>query len=148
MERVQLSKDLTFQKIFSVLIFVVLIAVMAGSGVNIWYVTAICAVAAYVGYSTIYQADNIEFDKDYMYISTRNDEVSASLAEVYVIKLTMTQLNRQRMWKVKYKIDGIEKAARFYPSYSPALDEFIQNVQAKNPDVKVSYSTNSFDLDS
>jgi len=52
------------------------------------------------------------------------------------------------MWKIKYEVNGIKKAARFYPDYDRvALDEFTDLVKLKNPDATIDYSTNTFDFD-
>lgn len=147
MERIQLSKDLTFQKIFMALLFGVIVIVMVSNSVNIWYTIGMLAIAVYLGYRTIYLADNIDFDDKNMFVRTRNDEITIDLADVYAIKLTLGQLNRQRMWKIKYRINGVEKAARCYPNYSPGLDEFIQNVKSRNPDVEVRYIAGPFNFD-
>ena len=147
MERIQLSKDLTVQKIVMLLLFAVVITVMIVKSVIIWYPIAATAVIIYLGYRTIYLADNIEFDDKNMFVSRKNDEITVDLADVYAIKLTLGQLNRQRMWKIKYRINGVEKAARCYPNYSPGLDEFIQNVKSRNPNVEVRYMTGPLSFD-
>lgn len=147
MERIQLSKDIIFQKIFMILLFAVVLTVMISNSVNIGFIIGTLAVASYLAYRTIYLVDNIEFDDKNMFVRTRNDEIIIDLADVYAIKLTLGQLNRQRMWKIKYRINGIEKAARCYPNYSPGLDEFIQNVKSRNPNVEIRYMAGPFNFD-
>ncbi|MBS1528535.1 MAG: hypothetical protein JST19_23010 [Bacteroidetes bacterium] len=147
MERIQLSKDIIFQKVFTILLFAVIITVMISNTVNIPYVIGTLVIAIFLGYRTIYLADNIEFDNKNMFVRTRNDEVAIDLADVYAIKLTLAHLNRQRMWKIKYRINGVDKAARCYPNYSPGLEEFIRNVKSRNPDVKVRNTVGPFDFD-
>ena len=93
MERIQLSKDLTFQKIFMILLFAVVVTVMISNSVNIWFTIGMLAIAIYLGYRTIYMADNIDFDDKNMFVRTRNDEITIDLADVYAIKLTLGQLN-------------------------------------------------------
>ena len=62
--------------------------------------------------------------------------------------MTGFRLNRRFMWKIKYQVNGINKAARFYPDYSLTnMNEFIENIKNKNPDLEVIYTSGPFDFD-
>jgi hypothetical protein len=83
-----------------------------------------------------------------MYISRSSGEVSVDLKDIYKVKIVAFAINRRYMWKIKYKANGIEKAARFYPdSDRVTLNEFIDLVKSKTPNAEIVYSTNSFDFD-
>jgi hypothetical protein len=97
---------------------------------------------------TFYLRDTVEFDDNNMYISRSSGEVSVDLKDIYKVKIVAFAINRRYMWKIKYKANGIEKAARFYPdSDRVTLNEFIDLVKSKTPNAEIVYSTNSFDFD-
>ncbi len=148
MERKQLSADLLIDKVVIGIILIVFSAVFFNRSVVWWGEALVIFVLLFFAFSIFYLPDTIEFDDNNMYIERRSGEITVDLRDIYTVKLTGFRLNHRHMWKVKYRENGIEKAARFYPNYSlTTLDEFTTQVKSKNPDAECIYSSGIFDFD-
>lgn len=83
-----------------------------------------------------------------MYLKRINGEIAIDPGSIYQIKMTTYRLNRRYMWKIKYKVNGVNKAARFYPDYSLTdMNEFVENIKHENPILEVIYTGNTLDFD-
>ena len=146
MERKSLSSKLTFNRIVIVILTIAFFIFILNRSFNMAILIFGAAILIF-GFSIFYLPDTIEFDDKNMYIMKRGDETIVDLKDIYMVKLTGMRFNYRHMWKIKYKINGIEKAARFYPDYSSALDEFTGLVKQKNPVAEIKYQSWFFDFD-
>ena len=92
-------------------------------------------------------AKTVEFDDHHLFISDKTEIEAIPLSNIFTIKLTMTQVNDDNFWKIKYVgNDGSNKAVRILPKRDN-FEIFKKTVQEKNPDVKIRNWSHSFDLD-
>ena len=149
MERKTLSANLLWDKIFFSFFGVILLIVCINQSFSPWELPAVFAVfSGIIFYSIFYLPDTIEFDDTYLYVTRKNGEISVDLKDIYMMKITTARLNHRNMWKIKYKMNGINAAARFYPPYSrDAFNEFANIVKSKNPAFEIKNFTWSFDFD-
>lgn len=148
MERKLLSHDMTFGKILSLALLVLFPLLLIKTAAPWWfYIIAAIIVGQMIAF-LIYLPDTVEFDDNNMYVSRSAGEITVDLKDIYKIKMVAYAVNRRYMWKIKYQVNGIKKAARFYPDYDRAmLNAFIDQVKLMNPAAEVDYSTSSFDFD-
>lgn len=148
MERKLLSHDMTFSRIICVVLLILIPLLLINTSAPWWAPVIVVVIAGQIAVFMIYLPDTIEFDDNNMYISRSSGEITVDLKDIYKIKMVALAVNRRYMWKAKYKVDGIEKAARFYPDYDRVvLNEFIDLVKSKKSDAEIDYSTNTFDFD-
>ena len=96
---------------------------------------------------TLFSAKRIDFDPDFMYIIHGGTIQTIPLSDVIVLKMTMTSISEEKMWKVKYRDEkGDIKSVRFLPKYKQ-LDLFKKAVSMKNPTVEIKNWSHSFDFD-
>jgi hypothetical protein len=145
-QRTLLSRNSTLGKIISFL-FLSIIAFFLQSAVDFEFLLIGCGLLAIVGYVLFFLPETIEFDDNSMYIKKRNGEIVVDLKDIYKIKITQVAFNNTHTWKIKYKLDGIDKSARFYPNNSSGFEEFINRVKLKNPDIQISNWTSTLDFD-
>lgn len=70
------------------------------------------------------------------------------LSHVATIKLTMTRINMNRVWKLKYlDLDGKKFAVRFIPEYDGSLEKFVECAKKQNPQLIYQPYSNSVDFD-
>ena len=113
--------------------------------------TAIPCVALLISAAALYylfsKAKRVEFDEHHLIISSKTHTEVVPLASVLTIKLTMTQINNDNFWKIKYiGNDGTKRAVRILPNREN-FEVFKNAVQLKNPQVKIRSWSHSFDLD-
>jgi hypothetical protein len=149
MERKLLSHDMTFARIINVIILTVFSLVFLKTSVPWWMYLVMAIIAGQMIAFVFYFPDKIEFDDKNIYIDRSGGEITVDMRDINTVKITPYAVNKSRyMWKIKYQVNGIKKAARFYPDYDRvALDEFTDFVKLKNPDATIDYSTNTFDFD-
>ncbi|HKG05048.1 MAG TPA: hypothetical protein VKB19_01250 [Pedobacter sp.] len=93
------------------------------------------------------KAKTVEFDSDFMYISKGQNTESIALGSVIGIKATMMKINREDMWKIKYKdAYGKVDSVRLLPR-NKTFEAFKRAVIHKNPHVEMRSEAKSFDFD-
>lgn len=142
-----MSRDLTFDKIVIGLFLALFLYVSSRSFDNWQFLVIGTLVIGGIGFSTFYLPDTIEFDNDNMYVQTRGDEIVVDLKDINTVKLTGFRMNHRYMWKIKYTLKGLDKAARFYPIYSGEFDSFTTLVKSKNPGAEIIYESSFLDFD-
>jgi len=149
MERKLLSHDMTLSRVINAIIIVAFSAIFFKTTVLWWMYLVIAIITGQMIAFVFYLPDRIEFDDKNIYINRSGGEITVDIRDIYGVKITPYAVNKSRyMWKIKYEVNGIKKAARFYPDYDRvALDEFTDLVKLKNPDATIDYSTNTFDFD-
>ena len=95
------------------------------------------------------KAKIVEFDNNFMYIRSKTFEEKIPLKNVYKIKMTMTKINKQNMWKIGYyEKDQVEKSIRILPRFfSKDFEEFKNIVKIKNRNVELQNWSYSLDFD-
>lgn len=96
-----------------------------------------------------YQAKTVEFDNEYMFVSSRKGVEKIQLKDVFKIKLTLSRIQYAYFWKISYKNnDGIHKSVRILPiNKSNVFNEFIDVVRKKNSNLITKHWSHSFDFD-
>jgi ribosomal protein L31E len=91
----------------------------------------------------------VEFDNDFMYIKGKSGEEKIPLKNVYKIKLTMIEINKNNMWKIGYYDNNrIKKSVRILPRFlNKHFDEFTIQVKIANKNVNIQNWSHSLDLD-
>lgn len=126
MERKLLSHDMTFSRIISAVLLILVPLLLIKASAPWWAPIIAVAIVGQMTVFIFYLPDTIEFDDNNMYIIRSNGEVSVDLRDIYKVKMVAFAVNRRYMWRIKYRVDGIEKTARFYPdSDRLMLDAFI-----------------------
>jgi len=148
MERKSISNSMLFYKIFTIILLFAFPLSLINQTFDWWILVIMAIVFIQFFLFVIYLPAKIEFDNDYMYLQRFNKETTIDLGSIYKIKTTGFRLNRRFMWKIKYQVNGINKAARFYPDYSLTnMNEFIENIKHKNPGLEVIYTSGPLDFD-
>tara|TARA_R110000868_G_scaffold391722_1_gene661979 strand:+ start:274 stop:741 length:468 start_codon:yes stop_codon:yes gene_type:complete len=95
------------------------------------------------------KAKTVEFDKDFMYVTSKNKKEKIPLKMIYKIKLTMTEINNRSMWKISYYDENnISKSVRILPRwFYQDFYEFKDAVIAVNKNLIYKSYSHSFDID-
>jgi len=148
MELKSISNSMIFYKIITGVLLLVFPLIFIDKPFPWWIYIVMIVVYLQFFLFIIYLPETIEFDNDYIYLKRINGEIAIDLGCIYKIKMTGFRLNRRYMWKIKYRVNGINKAARFYPDYSLTnMNEFVENIKHKNPDLEVIYTSSTLDFD-
>jgi hypothetical protein len=151
MNRIRISKNLLAWKYliiafqFYLTYYIFLENINNQSRAALAIVVIICGLFLYL----FQRIKNVEFDDDYMYVSTRKKTEVIPLEKVHKIKITMTSINNYSLWKIGYRDEmDNEKAVRIIPkAWSGNFERFMEIVKLKNDNVNIKNWTHSFDLD-
>ena len=66
---------------------------------------SICAIV-YIFFDNI---KKVEFDNEYMYVTSKTTQEKIPLKDIYKVKLTMMSLNYRSFWKIGYIVDNNSK---------------------------------------
>jgi hypothetical protein len=151
MNRIRIPRDIEIGKYLVLLIGIVVIIVLFGTFGDS-EATAVCfifLIVCIVLFYLLHHSKTVEFDDHFMYITGRQISKKVPLERVYQIKFTMTQINRQHMWKIGYYDESNEEqSVRILPKVSDkSFDKFTDKVKEKNHQVKVKSWSHSFDFD-
>ena len=149
MERLRISRSLEAGKYVMLVIGLVLITVLffLNEDTNTLITCAIFLVISGVLYYLFSNAKTVEFDEVNMFISNKKGNEVIPLTNIFRIKLTMTQINNDNFWKIKYTGEQGEKlAVRILPKRD-TFEVFKRVVREKSPSVEIKNWSHSFDLD-
>jgi hypothetical protein len=135
MNRIKLSGRQIFLKAILALFYIIFLAIQISSfdWRSLFFVTLIVVLVSYKSFL----GDKIEFDEDNMYIIDKDGEVTVRLGNIYSVG-TSFAFGSQGLFKIKYRFDGEDYYARFYPRYfTSALKKFKIAVKEKNPHADV-----------
>jgi len=150
MERNTLSSELIVEKsiIGLSLVFFIFLVVNIHPSARIYFLWLVLVYAA-IFYIAFYLPDTIEFDYENLYLIRKSGESTIPLKDIYMIKMTSISIGSRSLWKIKCKINGVEKAARFYNQwfFSSTFDTFCKRVKLMNPRLEVRKFSWSLDFD-
>lgn len=79
------------------------------------------------------RAKSIEFDNEYLFISSKNSEEKISFKNILKIKKTFAEINDRDIWKIYYRDrNNIEKSIIIWPRWDSKYFEEFKNVALKN----------------
>lgn len=149
MERIRISRSLEPGKYLIIAIAVILLVVLFYSYKETNALICCITFLALLGllYYLFSIAKTVEFDEQDLFISNKNESEVIPLNKVFGIKFTMTRINNNNFWKIKYVgNDGNKKAVRILPKRDK-FDAFKKLVKEKNPGVEIKNWSHSFDFD-
>lgn len=84
-----------------------------------------------------------------MFITSKNGEERIPLKNIHVIKLTSLEINKRKMWKIKYTDNYVtEKSVRILPRlFNNEFEKFKDAVYKANNKVLIQKWTHTFDFD-
>lgn len=87
----------------------------------------------------LYKAKSIEFDNEYLFISSKNSEEKISFKNILKIKKTIAEINDRDIWKIYYRDkNNIEKSIRIWPRLnSKYFEEFKSIALNKNNEIEI-----------
>lgn len=149
MERLRISRSLEAGKYLVTVIAVISIVVLfytyndANTSIPCMIFLAMSGILYYL-FSI---AKTVEFDEQHLFISDKKRSEVIPLNNVFKIKLTMTQINNDNFWKIKYiGNDGKENVVRILPQREN-FEVFKKTVEQKNSQVEIRKWSHSFDVD-
>ena len=85
------------------------------------------------------KAKSIEFDEEYLIISTNSIEEKISLKNIISLEKTMAQVNNRDIWKIRYRDKfNNEKSIRIWPRRQyQYFEQFKNKIIEKNPDIEI-----------
>ena len=85
------------------------------------------------------KAKSIEFDNEYLFISSKNSNEKISFKNILKIKKTLAEINDRDMWKIYYRDkNNIEKSSRIWPRWnSKYFEEFKSLALNKNDEIEI-----------
>lgn len=146
MERIMLSRDISFYKYIMgfVTLFCIYIMIMYHNDGRSIIIAGIAGVISFIITYRSYYSSTLEFDDENIYVSNKRGDEDIPLKNVTSFKLTSLQLNNRHFWKLQYTDDiGDEQSIKFLPLYG-SLDSFMDKVKMKNPEVEIKNSTGFF----
>ncbi|BCY29590.1 hypothetical protein [Flavobacterium okayamense] len=109
----------------------------------------ISAIVCVLLYFIFDSAKKVEFDQNHMFITSKNGEERIPLKNIHVIKLTSLEINKRKMWKIKYTDNYVtEKSVRILPRlFNNEFEKFKDAVYKANNKVLIQKWTHTFDFD-
>jgi hypothetical protein len=106
-------------------------------------------ILCFVVFFLLSRAKTIEYDAEFLHITSKNEEEKIPLKDINKVIMTMFSLNNQSIWKIGYiDKDGIRKIVRMLPSWtSEIFEEFKNSVKKANSDAQIQDKSVSFDND-
>ncbi len=85
------------------------------------------------------KAKSIEFDNEYLFISSKNSSERISFKNIRKIKKTLAEINDRDIWKIYYRDkNNNEKSIRIWPRWnSNYFEEFKDTALKKNNDIEI-----------
>ncbi|WP_179319332.1 hypothetical protein [Winogradskyella helgolandensis] len=76
---------------------------------------------------------SIEFDNEYLFISSKNSDEKISFKNILKIKKTLAEINDRDIWKIYYRDrNNIKKSIRIWPRWNSKYFEEFKNIALKN----------------
>ncbi|MES2732694.1 MAG: hypothetical protein V4714_13135 [Bacteroidota bacterium] len=151
MNRVRISKNLEIGKYLMLaigiaMVVAILTTVNDSEGSVAFFIFLFVSVILFF---LFHYSKTVEFDEDFMYVSGRQINTKVPLVRVYKIKRTMTQINKQYMWKISYYDEqDAEQSVRILPKVGNGrFDHFTDLVKEKNQAAQIKNWSHSFDFD-
>jgi hypothetical protein len=79
------------------------------------------------------KAKSIEFDNEYLFISSKHSDEKISFKNILKIKKTLTEINDRDIWRIYYRDRyNTEKSVKIWPRWNSKYFEEFKNVALKN----------------
>jgi len=116
---------------------------------DIYGQTLIGLIATIAGIYYIIKPRIIRFDDNYLYVCRGKEIKKVPLERIYKIKLTMSKIGLQRVWKIGYtdSHNQSETVRVILRLWNNNFQLFQEKVKEKNPSIRIQDWSHSFDFD-